>query len=41
MGQALAGGLRAGLMTAGVPVWLNTPAGRTCSIESGRVTGVR
>lgn len=26
MGQALAGGLRAGLMSAGVPVWLSTPS---------------
>ncbi|WP_433428016.1 3-oxosteroid 1-dehydrogenase [Nonomuraea sp. CA-141351] len=39
MGQALAGGLRAGLLTAGVPVLLNTPL-LDLTIESGRVTGV-
>lgn len=39
MGQALAGALRAGLVTAGVPVWLNT--GMTgLQIEEGRVAGV-
>jgi 3-oxosteroid 1-dehydrogenase len=39
MGQALAAGLRAGLTTAGVPVWLTTPMTRL-EIEDGRVTGV-
>ncbi|WP_214414482.1 3-oxosteroid 1-dehydrogenase [Sphaerisporangium fuscum] len=39
MGQALAGGLRAGLLAAGVPVWLNTPL-VDLRVEAGRVTGV-
>ena len=39
MGQALAAGLRAGLVTAGVPVWLNTPM-TGLQIDDGRVTGV-
>ncbi|MFC4009314.1 3-oxosteroid 1-dehydrogenase [Nonomuraea purpurea] len=39
MGQSLAGGLRAGLLAAGVPVWLNTPL-QDLRVESGRVTGV-
>jgi 3-oxosteroid 1-dehydrogenase len=39
MGQALAGGLRAGLLAAGVPVWLNTPL-LDLHLEGGRVTGV-
>lgn len=39
MGQALAGGLRAGLQRADVPVWLNTPV-TDLRVESGRVTGV-
>ncbi|MGW0516135.1 3-oxosteroid 1-dehydrogenase [Crossiella sp. NPDC003009] len=39
MGGALAGGLRAGLMSAGVPVWLNTPL-LDLHVENGRVTGV-
>ncbi|GAA2304385.1 3-oxosteroid 1-dehydrogenase [Nonomuraea roseoviolacea subsp. roseoviolacea] len=39
MGQALAGGLRAGLLAAGVPVWLNTPL-VDLRIENGRATGV-
>ncbi|WTZ46604.1 3-oxosteroid 1-dehydrogenase [Streptomyces sp. NBC_01390] len=38
MGQALAGGLRAGLASAGVPVWLNTPL-TDLYLESGAVTG--
>ncbi|MGW3649038.1 3-oxosteroid 1-dehydrogenase [Streptomyces sp. NPDC000878] len=38
MGQALAAGLRAGLASAGVPVWLNTPLTDLYS-ESGTVTG--
>ncbi|WP_328862287.1 3-oxosteroid 1-dehydrogenase [Streptomyces sp. NBC_00306] len=38
MGQALAGGLRAGLMSAGVPVWLSTPLS-DLHMENGRVTG--
>lgn len=40
MGQALAGGLRAGLLAAGVPVWLNTPL-TDLHVEDGRVAGVR
>jgi 3-oxosteroid 1-dehydrogenase len=40
MGQALAAGLRAGLTTAGVPVWLTTPM-TGLAIEEGRVTGVQ
>jgi 3-oxosteroid 1-dehydrogenase len=40
MGQALAGGLRAGLLAAGVPVWLNTPL-VDLVVEGGRVTGVK
>ncbi|MGP4101036.1 3-oxosteroid 1-dehydrogenase [Nonomuraea sp. KM90] len=39
MGQALAGGLRAGLLAAGVPVWLNTPL-LDLHVEAGRVAGV-
>ncbi|MDF2709077.1 MAG: 3-ketosteroid-delta-dehydrogenase [Nonomuraea muscovyensis] len=39
MGQALAAGLRAGLLAAGVPVWLDTPL-LDLHVESGRVTGV-
>ncbi|WP_336207199.1 3-oxosteroid 1-dehydrogenase [Nonomuraea sp. LPB2021202275-12-8] len=39
MGQALAAGLRAGLLAAGVPVWLNTPL-VDLHAEAGRVTGV-
>ncbi|MER5829230.1 3-oxosteroid 1-dehydrogenase [Streptomyces sp. NPDC002130] len=38
MGQALAAGLRAGLRSAGVPVWLNTPL-TDLHVENGRVTG--
>ncbi|RZU53675.1 3-oxosteroid 1-dehydrogenase [Krasilnikovia cinnamomea] len=40
MGQALAGALRAGLATAGVPVWLNTPFQDFQFDAQGRVTGV-
>ena len=40
MGQALAGGLRAGLLAAGVPVWLNTPFLDMQFDGSGRATGV-
>ncbi|GIE85908.1 3-oxosteroid 1-dehydrogenase [Actinoplanes regularis] len=40
MGQALAGALRAGLASAGVPVWLNTPLTELQIDTSGRVTGV-
>jgi 3-oxosteroid 1-dehydrogenase len=39
MGQALAGGLRAGLLAAGVPVWLSTPL-TGLHLEGSRVTGV-
>ncbi|MET9850538.1 3-oxosteroid 1-dehydrogenase [Streptomyces ossamyceticus] len=38
MGQALAGGLRAGLLSAGVPVWLDTPL-TDLHIDNGAVTG--
>ncbi|MFI8896156.1 3-oxosteroid 1-dehydrogenase [Streptomyces paradoxus] len=38
MGQALAAGLRAGLRSAGVPVWLGTPL-TDLHVENGRVTG--
>ena len=40
MGQALAAGLRAGLVASGVPVWLDTPLAGL-EVEDGRVTGVR
>jgi len=40
LGQALAAGLRAGLLTAGVPVWLDTPL-TGLEVRDGRVTGVR
>jgi 3-oxosteroid 1-dehydrogenase len=40
MGQALAAGLRAGLLTSGIPVWLNTSL-TSLEVEDGRVTGVR
>jgi 3-oxosteroid 1-dehydrogenase len=40
MGQALAGGLRAGLLSANVPVWLNTPLVSLQQNAAGRVTGV-
>jgi 3-oxosteroid 1-dehydrogenase len=39
MGQALAGGLRAGLIAADVPVWLNTPL-TELYVDGGRVAGV-
>ncbi|WP_279346780.1 3-oxosteroid 1-dehydrogenase [Streptomyces sp. AP-93] len=39
MGQALATGLRAGLLQAGVPVWLNSPLVDLVQ-EGGAVTGV-
>ncbi|MEW2402846.1 3-oxosteroid 1-dehydrogenase [Streptomyces sp. NPDC046862] len=38
MGQSLAAGLRAGLLSAGVPVWLNTPL-TDLHMENGSVTG--
>ncbi|MFJ4783393.1 3-oxosteroid 1-dehydrogenase [Streptomyces sp. NPDC088794] len=38
MGQSLAAGLRAGLQSAGVPVWLNTPL-TSLYVEGGAVTG--
>jgi 3-oxosteroid 1-dehydrogenase len=40
MGQALAGGLRAGLIAADVPVWLNTPLTELYVDSGGRVAGV-
>ncbi len=40
MGQALAAGLRAGLLDSGVPVWLNTSL-TALELAGGRVTGVR
>jgi 3-oxosteroid 1-dehydrogenase len=40
MGQALAGGLRAGLLSANVPVWLSTPLVSLQHNATGRVTGV-
>ncbi|HVB41600.1 MAG TPA: 3-oxosteroid 1-dehydrogenase [Streptosporangiaceae bacterium] len=40
LGQALAAGLRAGLTSSDVPVWLDTPL-TGLVIEDGRVTGVR
>ncbi|BCY13304.1 3-oxosteroid 1-dehydrogenase [Actinoplanes sp. L3-i22] len=40
MGQALAGALRAGLASAGVRVWLNTPLTDLLIDAGGRVTGV-
>ena len=40
LGQALAAGLRAGLLRGGVPVWLDTPMTRL-EIQDGRVTGIR
>jgi 3-oxosteroid 1-dehydrogenase len=40
MGQALAAGLRAGLLEANVPVWLSTPFLDLQFDSSGRVTGV-
>ncbi|WP_431896431.1 3-oxosteroid 1-dehydrogenase [Nonomuraea sp. bgisy101] len=40
MGQALAGGLRAGLLAAGVPVWLDTPLLDLQFDANGRAVGV-
>ncbi|MDR2988573.1 MAG: 3-oxosteroid 1-dehydrogenase [Nocardiopsaceae bacterium] len=40
LGQALSAGLRAGLATTGVPVWLDTPLAGLVT-TGGRVTGVR
>ncbi len=40
LGQALAAGLRAGLLARGVPVWLDTPLAGL-EVRDGRVTGVR
>src|SRR5580692_507607 len=40
LGQALAAGLRAGLVRGGVPVWLDTPM-TGLEVRDGRVTGVR
>jgi 3-oxosteroid 1-dehydrogenase len=40
LGQALAAGLRAGLVASGVPVWLDTPM-TGLEVRDGRVCGVR
>lgn len=40
LGQALAAGLRAGLLAAGVPVWLSTPMTGLEVRGDGRVTGI-
>ena len=40
LGQALAAGLRAGLLRDGVPVWLDTPL-TGLEVQDGRVTGIR
>ena len=40
LGQALAAGLRAGLLGSGVPVWLDTPM-TGLEVRDGRVTGLR
>ncbi len=40
LGQALAAGLRAGLLASGVPVWLDTPL-TGLEVQDGRVTGLR
>jgi 3-oxosteroid 1-dehydrogenase len=40
LGQALAGALRAGLMQAGVPVWLDTPM-TGLHVQDGRVAGIQ
>jgi 3-oxosteroid 1-dehydrogenase len=40
LGQALAAGLRAGLLASGVPVWLDTPM-TGLEVRDGRVSGVR
>ncbi len=40
LGQALAAGLRAGLLAGGVPVWLDSPL-TDLVVTDGRVTGVR
>jgi 3-oxosteroid 1-dehydrogenase len=39
LGQALAAGLRAGLLASGVPVWLEIPV-TSLQVRDGRVTGV-
>ena len=39
LGQALAAGLRAGLLASGVPVWLDTPM-TGLEVQDGRVTGM-
>jgi 3-oxosteroid 1-dehydrogenase len=41
LGQALAAGLRAGLASANVPVWLSTPLTSLVVADDGRVSGVR
>jgi 3-oxosteroid 1-dehydrogenase len=41
LGQALVAGLRAGLASANVPVWLSTPLTSLVVADDGRVSGVR
>lgn len=41
MGQALAAGLRAGLLQWKIPLWLNTPFEALTQDDSGRITGVK
>jgi 3-oxosteroid 1-dehydrogenase len=41
LGQALVAGMRAGLVSVGVPVWLDTPMTGLIADGDGRVTGVR
>ena len=41
LGQAMVAGLRAGLVSANVPLWLETPLTGLVVAEDGRVTGVK
>jgi 3-oxosteroid 1-dehydrogenase len=40
LGQALVAGMRAGLVSSGIPVWLDTPMTGLVQDQNGRVTGV-